>query len=84
MRICSLSLGGRVQALLRLAGVQATPGGAQNLVVDSAKWAAFRDWFVKGLRTLKQVRSSCMALTSKLLNYFASSSCVALSVTGIA
>ncbi|KAK9826496.1 hypothetical protein WJX81_006495 [Elliptochloris bilobata] len=41
-------------ALLRLAGVQATPGAAQSLVVDSAKWAAFRDWFAKGLRTLKQ------------------------------
>ena len=44
------------QALLCMAGVQATPGGAQSLVVDSAKWAAFRDWFAKGMRTLKQAR----------------------------
>lgn len=39
-----------------MAGVQAAPGGAQSLVVDSAKWAAFRDWFAKGMRTLKQAR----------------------------
>ncbi len=46
------------QALLQLAGVQAAPGGGeQGLVVDGAKWAAFRDWFAKGLRTLKQVRA---------------------------
>ena len=46
------------QALLQLAGVQAAPGGGeQGLVVDGAKWTAFRDWFAKGLRTLKQVRA---------------------------